>query len=497
MNSIVHHRREIFLLSLAVLGLAGVAVILTATRLGAGLSDDSFAYIKPARDLIAGQGFTLDPAFPPLLPILLIGFGFLKVDPLVSIRLVNALSFGLAVILSGWLVYKVSGSYLFGLFGALIGLTSEILIDVFSWALSEPLYFVLFLSSMAGLEIYFSKQNMRWLILSAILAGLAAITRYAGITLIGAGVIVLLLTNRRSWSSRFYRVVIFAAIAVLPISLYVVRNIIFYAKPIGSRNFIWQFPSISRIQGTIEGILTWFIPGRFVHGKALLVGGLLVGVGLAALLVFLLTHRPTGLRIIGESIRMPMPLLWILFIVLNFALLTAGTGTFGRGDPFNSRYLSPCLLVTLMALSCILAKLWSDRLRGFQAAAIIVCLLIAGVYTYRSVDWVRYLSVEGQGFASSRWHISETVAYIRNRPDVPFVCTGNVGVYFWTGTLYPSISSFPSPVEMRNYLRTNHGLLVIIDSMPPDLYNVDEQQLFQGMVLKERFSEGSVYEVQP
>ena len=55
------------------LALAGILLVLLNTRLGAYLSDDTYYYIYPARDLLAGKGFHPSYIFAPLFPMVLAG----------------------------------------------------------------------------------------------------------------------------------------------------------------------------------------------------------------------------------------------------------------------------------------------------------------------------------------------------------------------------------------------------------------------------------------
>ena len=73
--------KYIFWLTLVLMSLAGVVIILIGTRWGAAIKDDTYFYVKPARDVLAGSGFYMDPTFPPFLPLVLTGIGLFNVDP--------------------------------------------------------------------------------------------------------------------------------------------------------------------------------------------------------------------------------------------------------------------------------------------------------------------------------------------------------------------------------------------------------------------------------
>ncbi len=81
----------IWYLILSVFSLIGTLIILYSTVCGAALSDDSYFYISSGRNLLSGNGFDLSSKVPPALPLLLSLIGLFKVDPLSSIRWLNAI----------------------------------------------------------------------------------------------------------------------------------------------------------------------------------------------------------------------------------------------------------------------------------------------------------------------------------------------------------------------------------------------------------------------
>ncbi len=84
MNNRVTSRFAIFV-ALLLIAVIGVLLVLQATPEGAGLSDDSIAYIAGARSMVAGHGYreawlaSNQPVthFPPAFPAVLAFFGFL------------------------------------------------------------------------------------------------------------------------------------------------------------------------------------------------------------------------------------------------------------------------------------------------------------------------------------------------------------------------------------------------------------------------------------
>jgi hypothetical protein len=477
---------------LATSAVLGVVIIAISTRLGAGLSDDSLYYIKPARDFFSTGVLNLNPAFPPLLPVLLSILGLTGLDPLMGIRFLNAILFGASIFLSGLLLYRFTRSFPFSMFGVLLVLTAGQLIDIHSWALSEPLYILLFLLSLFLLDKYWQSERKYWLFAAGVILGLALITRYAGITAAAAGIIAILLKIKETIRQKFSDLVIFILLVIMPSFLYLARNFFSGGSIFGERYLNWEPFTRELLSSALYNILTWFVPGRLVSGREILLAG---GLSIVFTLTIIILISLGGLKNWKKSFsRSPLLTLLVLFIIFNFIMLFASRGVFGRGDAFNNRYLSPIYLAVLLSLTMALWWSWKRaRLIPKFFLGIIMVGLMATSF-YRAVDTIRTLSENGSGYASARWHISETIAFINSRPDVEIVSTANTGIYFWTGRLPESIASFADPNDLSAYLRETGGYLVIIDSMPPEMYGHREAELVQGLSLLYRFSEGAVYE---
>src|SRR5262245_17419589 len=104
--------------------LAGICLILIATaRYGVGLTPDSACYISVARNLVAGNGLIPDTSvpfveWPPLFPLLLALAAWLGLDPIVAARLLNALAFGLILLVSSLWMQRNIRSRLLALTGS-------------------------------------------------------------------------------------------------------------------------------------------------------------------------------------------------------------------------------------------------------------------------------------------------------------------------------------------------------------------------------------------
>lgn len=485
---------------MAVLAILAVLTILAATRLGAGLTDDSFFYIFPARQALAGQGLDFSPRYGPLIPAVLVAGGLLGIDPQNGIRILNALLFGANVFLGGWLVWEATHKAAFAWLAAALALLSDLLIEIHSWAMSEPLFLFLILTTTLCIVFYARRYSIGWLIAAGITAGLGGLARYVGVTLAGAGALFVLAAPRQTWRLRLGRTALFGGLALLPAVAFALRNWLVTGYPFGLRTPTAESPAAAWMVAAVGKMLIWFIPGRLVHGRELALGAVVLVLSAVALVWLARARRWKVNQAAANLAASPVILVLAGVALLNLLLalvLSEVQGIIGQGDAFNDRYIVPIYLAALILLVVSAAVFWQTGRRIARVGVVMVFVFLAGTYAYRAVDTVRSLALNGAGFASARWHVSETIAYLNTRPEVPLVSTGQYGVYFWTGQLPKSPTEFKDPAALREYLKETGGYLVIIDSMPPEMYGYSTAQLTDGLALLERFSEGAIYQFKP
>jgi hypothetical protein len=488
---------QVWLSILFLTSLSGILVILYATRWGAALSDDSYFYIHAARDILSGNGFTLTPHFPPSLPLWLSAVGLLGLDPLEAIRWTNALAFGMNIFLTGWLIRMISNSTVFSLVGALLFLASNTLIEAHAWAMSEPLYISL---SLLGFGFFLKAiRNERYptLILAGVVFGLAAATRYIGVSLLIAATLVLIslqtisdpkLNNKR----RFQYGIGFSLAAAAPLLAWVSRNQLLTGRPT-TRLLAWHPIEGSQWLAGLNTILLWISPGRLVHGKEiywLAAAGLLF---FTWLFVNALRKRDHLGHQILSLLRSPGVLLLLLYVTSYLSLLVLARTLFDSRIPLDGRLLSPVLSAALILTMVLFVKLWSGRRVGVRAFLVMACLLLLVVNSTRSLEMVRSYHENGRGYASARDHISETYAYLRNKPDIPIYSNAMAAVYFWTGRDTQPIPSSAGLAEMRADMQQTGAFMVIFDSIPVELYQVTLAELTEGLVEQIRLSEATIY----
>jgi 4-amino-4-deoxy-L-arabinose transferase-like glycosyltransferase len=479
---------------LMILSALGVVAIIYSTSLGAGLGDDSYFYIRPARDILNGETLKLDPSFPPLLPILLVVLGIFELDPQVGIRYLNAICFGINMLLFGLLLWKITSSRVVTILGACLFLLSETLITTHSMAMSESIFMTFFLMGALSFGVYFEKKRLVWLALAGILFGLGALSRYIGISLIAGGVISFWMFDRAGWRSKLRTIFIFTLLAASPILIYMLRNWIIAGNLMGPRPF--GASSLNRFNEnlgwSIYNILIWFIPGRFVKGREVVSFISLLLLGTLGSIAYQYFRGEIAQQIWQRITKIPYVGFFFWSAVFNFSIL-AFSAIFLNPGFFDSRYLSPIYLSILFLLIVGIYGVWQHESRMIRASICVAFVAFLAISAYRSYDTIIKLHREGSGYAAARWHVSETIAFLNKHPDVPVVSSAPYGIYFWTGRLPLPINHFGSIPALYNYLREENAFLVLIDSMPAELYGYNKDDLIVDAKILYQFSEGAVY----
>ena len=424
--------------AIAVLG-AGHILVRTSTH-GAAVEWDSVAYLSAAESLAAGDGLRR-PGFgvmfvqwPPLLPMLLALLVPFGLEPVDSARFVNALAFGLTIALAGFWLGRNLDSRLLALAGTVAVATAAPLNDIFSYAMSEPLFILFTLLALMGLESFLNRTDaaMRLLALAAGWTALAAVTRYVGVVVILVGVLLVLTRRDLRAAARLKHAAVYGAISSVPLALVLARNWSVSGTLAGRRNGSGQslFDSLVQV-GEIFG--RWFLPSTNARNEALLwaLAGLAV---LGISVVVVVRHAASSPP--PNSGRAILPFGTFAAVYLAALLLVVPlTITF----PIFGRLLTPFLVPVLLMAAFLLDRLLHLDARGGMAVfrwALASLLLTGGLanvglhaltsyqLTARALDrgyienrqLVPGHVLGGRTYNTAYWDDSEIVGYVKANP---------------------------------------------------------------------------------
>jgi 4-amino-4-deoxy-L-arabinose transferase-like glycosyltransferase len=366
------------------------------------------------------------------------------------------------------------------------------MIMVHSWAMSEALYISLMLSGILIYTTGHAKGSWKTPFFSGLFFGLAAATRYIGVSLLLAGGIVWLFAAGKRIRVRFRNVLLFGLVGITPLLLWIIRNQILAGQPT-NRIFELHLMSGSMWISLLNTMLLWFIPGRLVHGKELLWLGAIILLVIIGLSVYFLRKRGSSTPTKSENMEQKPVILLSVSILAYLAILIISRSFFDVRIPMDERLLSPVLAMGLILLVWILEKIWNFKRWLAYGIVAIVSLMLLFTNLARSTEMVQNYHAVGRGYASARDHVSETYAYLRNRPDVPIYSNAFTGIYFWTNRMTNPLPSPGGISAMKESMKQTGAYLVLFDSIPVELYGTTRDELTQGLLEVIRLSEATIY----
>ncbi len=253
-------------LLLLILSLTGVVILLIATApWGIGANSDSSNYIAGARNLLKGHGYSnarsLSPIthWPPFFSFTLAAIGLFGIDPFEGARILNSSLFGINILMIGLILKKLTGSRTIACLGAFLALTSQSMLTIHAWACSEPWFIFLSFTSFFLLVRYLGDGRKRLLFAAAGLAGLACLDRYAGIALLPAGILTILLLHQKGFLSRIKDSLIYFAVSFFPLSLWFLRNHFVAGDSPTDRAFTVHSPSLKYFLDLFHTLSGWVL----------------------------------------------------------------------------------------------------------------------------------------------------------------------------------------------------------------------------------------------
>ena len=374
----------------ALMALAAALLILLSTGPhGIALTPDSVGYISVARSLTAGNGFTTHHASPlivqpPLYPIILtLPDLLLNVDPLDGSRYVNAAFLGFIVFLSGLLFERYLTSRTLIMIGLTAVLLSPVLFFVSIFAMSELTFVFFTVLFLLALDSYLAEKSLARLLLLALIAGLACVTRYIGVTLILTGAATMFFLQGNKVRQRLFHLVLFGLIAAAPLGAWIVRNYILSETLTGVRTSSPFSPAQSVFYAAAT-YLDLFLPLVLVYERLQSPILAIVLVAIAGLLfVFIFTPGRNWRRSI-TAIAQTGPVMIFVVIYMAFLIATSALININRiGYREMSVVFVPTTLIIFSVIESqstwtqFLTVKWLGRLRHVPRAGLVVLLLVA------------------------------------------------------------------------------------------------------------------------
>jgi hypothetical protein len=467
-------------LGVLITAVAGVVLVLLATVLGApGVTPDSVTYLSAADGLRAGDGYIdVDgrplAQFPPLYPTLIAAATLGVMPSAAAARLIDALAFGVVIATTGFLIQRGTGPPIYAIVGATAIMVASPLVSVSSHLWSEPLFMAWVMLALAAAQRYLVWPTTRSLLVIALFAALATLTRYIGVSVVVTALVLALTLRKSGPRTQARHAALLAGLSLAPLVFWLLRNEAVASTLAGER-----YPSVVPIKDNVYALLDtfsgWFLPG----GVPVAVRAAVVGVGAIAVVIRAaasspaargrgevlkatpsdtpdrdasaeVTNRPPLSRCAGEGVLLP-PLIFL--VIYAGMLLIAATRV--AADPIDDRLLSPLLApaVVVLMIAARWAALWCRRV-GMGKPAWIAMAVLAALWLLVSAgaSW-RLLQMhrtrDAGGYAAPAWRQSETIAYLVHSERLGVLYSNDpFAIRYWTGResrLSPRRHAYRSP----------------------------------------------------
>lgn len=411
--------RPAVLLSALLLGAAAFVLVLAVTDPpGPGLDPDSLSYMGAAQSLADHLEYRIPSAawtsadstaplahFPPGYSSLLAVPVRLGMAPVQAARLVNALA-AFATITVLVLLLAGAGMPLTGVLLALALFTMDAMAEVHLSVLSEPVFLLCVALTLAAL-VRAPDRPLR----AGVPSALGAITRYAGLALVGAAVLWSLV-RPAPIVTRLRR----AAIALLP-TLVVQGAWVLRTHHIAGPTSIRRFSLYGDLQPTLdqgaETMSRWLIPDPGWTDDAIPYRGRIALAAGILLVALVMAGVQRGRRTPVEAFATRLLAAGTLLLVFYAGMIVASRLVADAAIPFDQRILAPGLLLATVLVATGTTLWWRNA--RMPSRAVVAGALVVWAAAGAAVVWrdARYALEWGSDFAGAEWRSSELLEWGR------------------------------------------------------------------------------------
>jgi hypothetical protein len=524
-------------IGLACAGVVATVIALVVTSDSPGFFPDSSVYLGTARNLLDGRGLTTPfnlqfnpypPAravafhgefpltvYPPLYPIVLAILGWFGAGLIDAARWLNAVLFGVNVVLAGMLTWRITRSTVVAVATALgLAVTVNVVIN-HALVMSEPLMMAIVLAGALLTPRMLRAPNAGTITAVGACAAAAALARVAGVAFTATVVVAALLWIARPLRDRVRVASVLAAIGLSPLVLWVLVTR-FTSDAVDVRPFRVHFPASDIYDTFVDTVGGWLLGPDASRTADLVVLGVLVA-ALAALGWFVARDRvPRGATAEVRAERTEsLHLLGVLalFVVLYVVVLYLTATFFDAGISVEGRLLVPIQVVAAVLVVGLVYRA-AARVGGATVAigaAVVVIVLCAWPSREIAQGFGRTSTIDllDQGFVKPGMSpLGAAVAALPRDavvastfPSTLYSSSGHDVVFVpprWDRMSGERNAHFRRQLaELGQVLAARHGYLALYSHPADEFATYDELAHAMRLVEVGRYADGALYRVEP
>jgi len=469
-----------------------------ASHGGIGVSPDSVVYMSTAGNIRhhgAINDFTGTPMmdFPAGYPIFLSGIMLMTgMEPMQFATVLNGLLFAILIFLSGWIMQRFSNpNRVYKIILLSIIVLSPCLLEVYSMVWSETVFLLLSMLFILAARRYHQTRSIEAMALLGVIAAVACVIRYAGVSLILLGGFLMITDRMITWSKKLMHILLFGLISISLAALNVFRNHLVTGTLTGYREkAVTGLGKNLQYFGSVFCDWLPFFDDPYKYPA--LVGVICLLVGVAAWLFRLIRqHDEYSYDQIATA----------YFIVYAFFLLIIASVS--RFQQLDSRLMSPLFIPWLWASSswipAVMARIGRYPRRWLAAVGIAgaVCM-VYGEWDMYKFNWngIHYAGIPG--YTEDSWTKSPTMDFVKKSPvlrnQVPVYSNAYEGIWFFTGMVTDLIPHKDLPWDVRDLMKEDRFYIVWFDdALNTDLLTIEDIQKTKHLDTAYHFNDGAVY----
>jgi hypothetical protein len=479
--------------------IGGVFIILYTNHNGLGISPDSIYYISASDAWVKGNGwiqFDQTPLvmFPLGYPFLLGILHFIFPQGIIIFMpVVNALLFASVILMSGVMLEKINSSRWFKWILLLLIVASPTLIEIYSMLWSETVFIAEILVFIFYAQNYLTKASFNNLCFMALVAALATITRFAGVTLIMTGCLLLFFDHRLNLIQKINKLFIFGCLSISLLVINLSRNFYLTNTFTGIRQK-GQTPFTTNLKLIGEVISDWLPSSNYIIEFSPIIGTLFMIV----LAYFLYKNLKDLSHKYYEKIVATFSIVFASFMLVS--------ATLSRYEPINSRLMSPLYIPFLFTLvingKSLIQFVRTSFLKIFIQSALSILSILA-LFEFGVNDQANYVKVhEGGigGYSDDDWAFSPLLKELQVNHSYfkigqPVYSNASHAVSYY---VYEHVSILPEKVHVQKVEAFNQIPLNILiwfhneDNF--DLLSLEEIKLHKNLTILKEFKDGIIFQ---
>lgn len=486
------------------IALLGFVLLLTYNgHTGIGISPDSIVYVSVARNIHeygALLDYTLKPVvdFPIFYPLFLSTAAFFSgLDPVAAGPWLNALLFALVIFCTGNLIESFQEkSRIYKLVILLCIAISPSLFDVYAMFWSETLFILLSLLFLITFRGYLRTRSITALLFCAFVAAITCITRYAGITVIATGLMMMVFDRSLEWRKKIGHCLLFGFLSITLLVANLVHNRLVAESLTGPRE-----PGITSLRDNI------FYYGKVICGWLPVLDehpGAYISIAIALFLVVCSIYLKRAWFTIAytttENCFAAFFIVYTVFII--------GISTLSHFEQINNRFISPVYIPMLIVLTCWMPKMIT-RLpvvkRGVAlAGAGIVLIAFQANELVKLYGMYQEASEYGiAGYTDDSWKNSPTAAFLRKhsrvfKPEYELFSNASEAVYFNGGLRATSLPHWIEDHDIHDFFCKDAAYVIWFRTIDdPDLISLSALRKRADVIKQYSFTDGDIYLVKP